>query len=235
MTEIPILDGKKATEMTNEELSHALFSMQKKFAEGDRKIIYAINQLKQFAREYRGLIFELDEHDTVVIGDVKKIKIGMRFYKSYDFDIYAITLNENNIMNDVVYFNNRHPSDAIYLIDDLNEHLGYYDEGIRIDFDKIPDSIHSILVGVVIFDADARRQSIGKSTIACGILNDSGELYASYDMNKDMSTSTGVVLGVIERSCKGWVFIALAQGTAKPISEIPRNYDFNEILTKQKE
>ncbi len=90
------------------------------------------------------------------------------------------------------------------------------DEALKIDLDKVPDTIKRISVCVTIDDAAARRQNfgqVGNAFMRIANLENDVEI-ARFDLSEDYSTETAMVFGEIYRHNGEWKFKAVGQGFA---------------------
>ena len=139
----------------------------------------------------------------------------------FDLDASAFLLGENGKVRrdeDFIFYNK--------LLSDCGsvEHTGDNrtgagdgdDEALKIDLDKVPDTIKRIAVCVTIDDAAARRQNfgqVGNAFMRIANLENDVEI-ARFDLSEDYSTETAMVFGEIYRHNGEWKFKAVGQGFA---------------------
>lgn len=139
----------------------------------------------------------------------------------FDLDASAFLLGENGKVRrdeDFIFYNK--------LLSDCGsvEHTGDNrtgagdgdDEALKIDLDKVPDTIKRIAVCVTIDDAAARRQNfgqVGNAFMRIANLENDVEI-ARFDLSEDYSTETAMVFGEIYRHSGEWKFKAVGQGFA---------------------
>jgi tellurium resistance protein TerD len=90
------------------------------------------------------------------------------------------------------------------------------DEVLKIDFEKVPNSIKRIIVCVTIHDAKARNQSFGQvdnAFMRIANLENDVEI-ARFDLSEDYSTETAMIFGEVYRHNDEWKFKAVGQGFA---------------------
>ncbi|MBK1722488.1 TerD family protein [Thiocystis violacea] len=90
------------------------------------------------------------------------------------------------------------------------------DEALKIDLEKVPESIKRIVVCVTIHDAEIRRQNFGQVSGAfmrIANLDDDHEI-ARFDLTEDYSTETAMIFGEVYRHRDEWKFKAVGQGFA---------------------
>lgn len=88
------------------------------------------------------------------------------------------------------------------------------DETLKIDLEKVPESIRRIAVTVTIHDAEARRQNFGQVSDAfMRIVNlDNDVEVVRFDLTEDYGTETAMIFGEVYRHNDEWKFKAVGQG-----------------------
>ena len=158
---------------------------------------------------------------------LKKILIGLGWEArssdgvDFDLDASAFMVGENGKVireDDFIFYN------QLLSLCGSVEHTGDNltgdgegdDEVLKIDFEKVPDSIKRIIVCVTIHDAKARNQSFGQVDDAfMRIVNLENDIeIARFDLSEDYSTETAMIFGEVYRHNDEWKFKAVGQGYA---------------------
>jgi len=137
----------------------------------------------------------------------------------FELDAGLFMLRENGKVrsdNDFIFYN--HPRSA----DGSVEHAGSEsadqgdDETIRVDLERMSESIARLVVCVAIYEADRRKQSFGMVDSACirVVDADGGEEIARYDLSEGCGPETAMLFGEIYRHKGEWKFRAVGQGFA---------------------
>jgi len=164
---------------------------------------------------------------TRSVPSLKRILVGLGWDArpttgaDFDLDASAFLLGESGKVRrdeDFIFYNK--------LLSDCGsvEHTGDNrtgagdgdDEALKIDLDKVPDTIKRIAVCVTIDDATARRQNfgqVGNAFMRIANLENDVEI-ARFDLSEDYSTETAMVFGEIYRHNGEWKFKAVGQGFA---------------------
>lgn len=90
------------------------------------------------------------------------------------------------------------------------------DEAIKVYLDKVPSSIHRLVIAVTIHDAEARKQNFGMvkgAFVRLANLETDVEV-TRFDLSEDYSTETAMIFGEIYRHNGEWKFKAVGQGYA---------------------
>jgi tellurium resistance protein TerD len=156
---------------------------------------------------------------------LKKILIGLGWEArssdgvDFDLDASAFMVGENGkvIREDDFIFYNQLLSlcgSVEHTGDNLTGDGDGDDEVLKIDFEKVPDSIKRIIVCVTIHDAKARNQSFGQVDDAfMRIVNLENDMeIARFDLSEDYSTETAMIFGEVYRHNDEWKFKAVGQG-----------------------
>lgn len=103
------------------------------------------------------------------------------------------------------------------------------DEALKIDLEKVPDTIKRIVVSVTIYDAEARKQNFGQVSDAfMRIVNlDNDVEIARFDLTEDYSTETAMIFGEIYRHNGEWKFKAVGQGFAGGLEAMCNQFGVN--------
>ncbi|WP_239617785.1 TerD family protein [Cohnella mopanensis] len=149
----------------------------------------------------------------------------------FDLDASAFLLHQNGKaggIEDFVFYNNLSVySGAVLHTGDNRDGQGDGDdEQIKIDFSKIPETIHRIGITVTIHDAERRNQNFGQVSNAFVRLLDeqSGSEILRYDLGEDFSVETAVVVCELYRHGPDWKFQAIGSGFAGGLSALAHNY-----------
>lgn len=115
----------------------------------------------------------------------------------------------------VFYGNLEHPSGAVkHQGDNLTGEGDGDDEQIFVDLKAIPESVDKIAFTVTIYEAQERRQNFGQvSNAYIRIVDeDTNQELIRYDLGKDFSIETAIVVGELYRHNGEWKFNAIGSG-----------------------
>ncbi|MDP2177243.1 TerD family protein [Methylicorpusculum sp.] len=156
---------------------------------------------------------------------LKKILIGLGWEarssdgEPFDLDASAFMVGENGKVwreEDFIFYNQLVSTcgSVEHTGDDPTGGSGGDDEALKIDFEKVPESIKRVIVCVTIHDAEARRQNFGQVDGAfMRIENLDNDLeIARFDLTEDYSTETAMIFGEVYRHNSEWKFKAVGQG-----------------------
>lgn len=172
---------------------------------------------------------------------LRKLLIGLgwqsrRYYGDYDFDLDAsvFLLGANGKVasdDDIVFYGNlKHKSEAVEHMGDNLVGAGDGDEGdqeqIKIDLEKIPETVDKIDFTVTIYEADKRKQKFGQVENAyIRVVNaENDEELIRYDLGEDFSVETALVVGEIYRRKGAWKFNAIGAGWSGGLAALCKNY-----------
>jgi len=172
---------------------------------------------------------------------LKKVLVGLgwdtnKYDGGFDFDLdaAAFVLGANGKVasdEDFVFYNNlKHKSGAIeHLGDNLTGSGEGDDEEIKIDLDKVPQSVEKIDFTVTIHEADTRKQNFGQVSNAFIRIVDetNGKELVRYDLGEDFSVETALVVGEIYRHNGEWKFNAIGSGFSGGLAALCRNFGVN--------
>lgn len=151
--------------------------------------------------------------------------------EAFDLDASAFLLRENGKAGgaeDFVFYNNLSVySGAVVHSGDNRDGLGDGDdEQIKLEFAKIPDSVHRIGITVTIHEAQHRNQNFGQVSNAFVRLVDeqTGSEILRYDLGEDFSVETAVVVCELYRHGADWKFQAVGSGFSGGLSALAGNY-----------
>lgn len=154
---------------------------------------------------------------------ISAIKIGLGWdvnsagSNDFDLDAAALLLDAGGRIisqKHVVYYNN--PSQGVIkLSKDNRTGMGSGDdEEISIQLDQVPANIEKIVLSITIHDAESKRQTFGQVTNAFArLINEQTqqEMYR-YDLGRDFSNETAVIIGEVYRYKGEWKFGAVGRG-----------------------
>lgn len=151
--------------------------------------------------------------------------------EAFDLDASAFLLNQSGKasgIEDFVFYNNLSVySGAVVHTGDNRDGLGDGDdEQIKLDFGKIPETVHRIGITVTIHDANQRSQNFGQVSNAFVRLVDeqTGTEILRYDLGEDFSVETAVVVCELYRHGPDWKFQAVGSGFSGGLSALAANY-----------
>ncbi|MFA5921805.1 MAG: TerD family protein [Methylococcaceae bacterium] len=156
---------------------------------------------------------------------LKKILIGLGWEarssdgEDFDLDASAFMVGENGKVKrdeDFIFYNQLVSTcgSVEHTGDDPTGGSGGDDEALKIDFEKVPESIKRVIVCVTIHDAEARRQNFGQVDGAFMRIEnlDNDVEIARFDLTEDYSTETAMIFGEVYRHNSEWKFKAVGQG-----------------------
>jgi tellurium resistance protein TerD len=139
--------------------------------------------------------------------------------EDFDLDASAFMVGDNGKVSreeDFIFYNKLVSTcgSVVHTGDDPMGGSGGDDEALKIDFEKVPDSIKRVIVCVTIHDAEARKQNFGQVENAfMRIVNlDTDVEIARFDLSEDYSTETAMIFGEVYRHNDEWKFKAVGQG-----------------------
>lgn len=138
-----------------------------------------------------------------------------------DIDSSIIMLNNQDKFVELVYFGHKvsdcgsikHHGDNLTGADNGQED----DEVIDVYLDKVPSRVQRLVVVANIYSAISRKQHFGMINSAdIRIYNQTGEQLCQYNLTKEYSGKTAIIVGDLYRSGADWKFSAIGQGTTDP-------------------
>lgn len=172
---------------------------------------------------------------------VTSIRIGLSWSISddsashFDLDALALLVDEADTIRSkehIVFYNQLTAFDgAVVLSNDNQNGAGTGDdEQIFLQLSHMPASIHKIVVAIVIHEADKRSQTFGKVNDAfVRIVSDkTKEEIACYELEKDFSNETAVVIGEVCRTEDSWTFETSGKGIDGGIRSVCQAYGMIE-------
>ena len=171
---------------------------------------------------------------------LKRILVGLGWESrsttgaDYDLDASAFLLGENGKVRrdeDFLFYN------QLLSVCGSVEHTGDNrtgvgdgdDEALKIDLEKISDSIKRIVISVTIDDAEAKNQNFGQISEAfMRIVNLDNDIeIVRFDLTEDYSTETAMIFGEIYRAGSEWKFKAVGQGFVGGLGPLARSFGIN--------
>ena len=171
---------------------------------------------------------------------LKRILVGLGWESrsttgaDYDLDASAFLLGENGKVRrdeDFLFYN------QLLSVCGSVEHTGDNrtgvgdgdDEALKIDLEKISDSIKRIVISVTIDDAGAKNQNFGQISEAfMRIVNLDNDIeIVRFDLTEDYSTETAMIFGEIYRHNGEWKFKAVGQGFAGGLGAMCNQFGVN--------
>ena len=154
------------------------------------------------------------------------VGLGWRKADNFDIDAAAFLLGANGKVNeetDFIFYNNPlHDSEAVEHLDDSGDD----NEQFRLDLEKIPSGITKIAFTLTIHDADTRRQNFGQVVDAFIRVADKagGKELLRYELGKNFSTETAIVVAELYRNKGEWKFNAIGAGFSGGLAALCKNF-----------
>lgn len=171
---------------------------------------------------------------------LKRILVGLGWEArvttgaDYDLDASAFLLGETGKVRrdeDFIFYNQiKSQCGSVEHTGDNRTGAGAGDdEALKIDLEKVPDSIKRIVISVTIDDAEARKQNFGQVSDAfMRIVNLDNDIeIARFDLTEDYSTETAMIFGEIYRHNDEWKFKAVGQGFAGGLEAMCNQFGVN--------
>lgn len=161
-----------------------------------------------------------------------KVKIGLGWdvagsKDSHDLDAVALMLDANgHLVNtqSIVFYNQLSSSQsAVQLTKDNRTGAGAGDdEQLLIDLKSIPSQITKIVIAINIHDATAKNQNFSQVVNAYARIDNeqTGQEIYKYDLGKDFSNETTVIVGEVYLHNGNWKFSAIGQGINGGLSNL---------------
>ena len=161
---------------------------------------------------------------------VKNLLVGLSWHATdgFDIDAAAFLLGTNGkVINetDFIFYNNPlHDSDSVEHVSDKT--TGGDNEQFRVALDKIPSTIAKIAFTLTIHDADTRKQNFGQVDDAFIRIADeaSGKEIIRYDIGKNFSSETAIVVAELYRNKSEWKFNAIGAGFSGGLAALCKNF-----------
>ena len=157
------------------------------------------------------------------VHSLKKIAVGLGWDVShkegevFDLDLSAVMLGANGeprSQKDIIFYDNLVGEGIRHTGDNSTGEGDGDDEVIIITFDELPKDIQKIAFTVTIDKAKERGQNFGQVDNAFVRIFDPEsftELFR-YDLGKDFSTETGVIVGDVYNTNGEWKFVPIGKG-----------------------
>jgi tellurium resistance protein TerD len=149
--------------------------------------------------------------------DVNRTDTGTEF--DLDVSVFLLGTNEKIVSDKhFIFYNNLtspDPDKSIQLMGDNRTGAGEGDdEGMVVDFRKVPQDVEKIVITVTIYDADKRKQNFGQvSNAYVRLLNvETKEEVLRYDLDEDFSIETAIIMAEIYRKDGEWRVNAVGSG-----------------------
>jgi tellurium resistance protein TerD len=149
--------------------------------------------------------------------DTKNVDTGVDF----DLDVSVFLLGANDKLvseQHLIFYNNLtspDPDKSVQLMADNRTGAGEGDdEGMIVDFRKVPQDIQKMTITVTIYEAEQRKQNFGQIMNAYVRLVDvqSKQEVLRYDLDEDYSIETAMILAEIYRKDGEWRVSAVGAG-----------------------
>lgn len=164
--------------------------------------------------------------------DINPAKYGSAT-ADFDLDRFCILLGEDGkpVFGDksLIFYNNpTDPSGCVEMSPDNRTGAGDgYDEVGTITFAKVPATVKEVIIGVAVYEFEARKQNFGQiKAAAIDVINgDDGNVLTHTDLEEDLSMETGAIVGRFRQEADGtWSFKALADTYRGGMQEILTKY-----------
>lgn len=158
---------------------------------------------------------------------LKNVLVGLGWLVAdgFDIDAAAFLLGTNGkvaVETDFIFYNNPlHDSEAVEHLDDSGDD----NEQFRIDLEKIPSAVTKIAFTLTIHDADSRRQNFGQVADAfIRLCDENGKEILRYELGKNFSAETAIVVAEIYRHKSEWKFNAVGAGFSGGLAAMCKNF-----------
>lgn len=152
-------------------------------------------------------------------------------HSHYDLDASAFLVGPNGKVQsdqDFVFYNNPSGGNGsiIYSGDNRTGTGTSDDEQIRIDLNRVPQSIHRIAFTITIHDAQVKQQNFGQiSNAYVRLFNEQTNVeLIRFDLGRDFSVETAIVAAELYRHNGEWKFNAIASGFQGGLAALCRNF-----------
>ncbi|MFO1442485.1 TerD family protein [Bacillus sp. Bva_UNVM-123] len=152
-------------------------------------------------------------------------------HSQFDLDASAFLVGPTGkVQNDqdFVFYNNPSGGNGsiVYSGDNRTGTGASDDEQIRIELNKVPQSIHAIAFTITIHDAQVKRQNFGQvSNAYVRIFNEqTNEELIRFDLGRDFTVETAIVAAELYRHNGEWKFNAIASGFQGGLASLCRNF-----------
>jgi len=152
-------------------------------------------------------------------------------HSNYDLDASAFLVGPSGKVQsdqDFVFYNNPSGGNGsiIYSGDNRTGAGANDDEQIKIELNKVPQSIHRIAFTITIHDAQIKHQSFGQvSNAYVRIFNaQTNEELIRFELGREFTVETAIVAAELYRHNGEWKFNAIASGFQGGLSALCRNF-----------
>lgn len=149
--------------------------------------------------------------------DVNRTDTGTDF--DLDVSLFLLGANEKLVSDKhFIFYNNLtspDPDKSVQLMGDNRTGAGEGDdEGMVVDFRKIPKDVEKIIVTITIYEADNRKQNFGQVNNAfVRLVNvETKEEVLRYDLDEDFSIETAIIMAEVYRKDGEWRINAVGSG-----------------------
>ena len=160
---------------------------------------------------------------------LKNLLVGLDWCNAdgLDIDAAAFLLGTNGKVHketDFIFYNNPlHDSDSVEHIDEKTSDGD--PENFRVVLDKIPTAVTKIAFTLTIHDADSRRQNFGQVADAfIRLCDENGKEILRYELGKNFSAETAIVVAEIYRHKSEWKFNAVGAGFSGGLATMCKNF-----------
>lgn len=155
------------------------------------------------------------------------VGLGWRAGDGFDIDAAAFLLGANGKVleeTDFIFYNNPlHDSEAVEHLDSKTS-VGDSDQ-FRVAVNKIPTEVTKIAFTLTIHDAATRRQNFGQvADVFIHICDESGKEILRYELGKNFSTETAIVVAELYRHKSEWKFNAIGAGFSGGLAALCKNF-----------
>lgn len=153
------------------------------------------------------------------------VELGWRAANGFDIDAATFLLGTNGKVNeetDFIFYNNPlHDSAAVEHLDASSDD----NERFRIALEKIPTAVTKIAFTLTIHDAATRKQNFGQVVDAfIRLCDENGKEILRYELGKNFSTETAIVVAEIYRHKSEWKFNAIGAGFSGGLAAMCKNF-----------
>jgi len=166
-----------------------------------------------------------------------KVKIGLGWdlgnnNESFDLDAIALLLDASGKLvstPNIVFYNNKSGGQSsVQLTKDNRTGAGAGDdEQLLIDLKNIPSQITKIVIAINIYDGIAKNLAFNQVSNAFARIEDeqTGQELFRFDLGKEFSNETSVIVGEVYLHNGEWKFSAIGQGITGGLSNLCAKYD----------
>lgn len=152
--------------------------------------------------------------------------------RDYDLDLFGNLLDADGKLihnaNHTVYYGDKHSQGVQLDHDNLTGAGDGDDENMFVNFDKLPENVSKIVIGVAIYEARNRHQDFGHVKNAYVRLVDQSQTpekeIVRFNLTEDGGSYTAVKFAEFNRTAEGWVFKAVGDYLNGSIGEISHTY-----------